>query len=128
MPASISASARAYASYAEFDLGAVASIIAAFISAIVIDKIFISRSKALIAQIISDKYKEISEEIIKRLNRTTTHINITGGYTKEAKTMLVVTFGIRQYADLFNIINTYDNNAFITVQQASEINGKGWTK
>ena len=103
-------------------------IIAAFISAMVIDKIFISRSKALIAQIISDKYKEISEEIIKTLNRTTTHINITGGYTKEAKTMLVVTFGIRQYADLFNIINTIDNNAFVTVQQASEINGKGWTK
>lgn len=103
-------------------------VIAAFISALVIDKIFIGRSKALIAHIISDKHQRISDEIIKKLNRTTTHIKVIGGYTREDKTMLVVSFGIRQYAALLDIIETHDQNAFVTVHQASEINGKGWTK
>lgn len=103
-------------------------IISAFVSTMVIDKIFISRSKALIAQIISEKPEQISEEIIKRLNRTTTHIKVSGGYTKKEKTMLLVSFGIRQYADLFSIIEGIDPNAFVTVNQASEINGKGWTR
>lgn len=103
-------------------------IISAFISTMVIDKIFISRSKALIAQIISDKPEEINKEIIEKLNRTTTHIKIIGGYTKEEKTMLIVSFGIRQYADLLNTVNRIDQNAFLTIHQASEINGKGWTK
>lgn len=103
-------------------------ITAAFISATVIDKIFISRSKALIAQIISENYEEINEEIIKNLNRTATQIKVTGGYTKSEKVMLVVSFTIRQYADLLGIVNRLDQNAFVTIHQASEINGKGWTK
>lgn len=103
-------------------------ITAAFISATVIDKIFISRSKALIAQIISESYEEINEEIIKNLNRTATQIKVTGGYTKSQKVMLVVSFSIRQYADLLSIVNRIDQNAFVTIHQASEISGKGWTK
>lgn len=103
-------------------------IMAAFISTTVIDKIFISRSKALIAQIISDNYDEINKEIINTLNRTATQITVTGGYTKSQKVMLVVSFSIRQYADLLNIVNRYDQNAFVTIHQASEISGKGWTR
>ena len=103
-------------------------IMAAFISTTVIDKIFISRSKALIAQIISENYEEINEEIIKNLNRTATQITVTGGYTKSQKVMLIVSFSIRQYADLLNIVNRIDQNAFVTIHQASEINGKGWTR
>ena len=103
-------------------------IIAAFISALVIDKIFTGRSKALIAHIISENHQKISDEIIKRLNRTTTQIKVVGGYTKSEKVMLVVSFGIRQYAELLNIIELIDQNAFVTVHQASEINGNGWTR
>lgn len=103
-------------------------IIAAFISAVVIDKVFIGRSKALIAHIISESYEEINKEIINTLKRTATLIKVTGGYSKKEKTMLAVSFSIRQYADLLNIVNRYDQNAFLTIHQASEINGKGWTK
>lgn len=103
-------------------------ITAAFISATVIDKVFIGRSKALIAQIISENYQEINNEIIHTLNRTATQIKVTGGYTKSEKVMLIVSFSIRQYADLLAIVNKCDQNAFLIIQQASEINGKGWTK
>lgn len=103
-------------------------IIAAFVAALVIDKIFVGGSQALIAQIVSDNCKEINRQVINRLERTTTLINITGGYSGEPKQMLMVSFTVRQYPELKNIINQTDKNAFVTVHRAHEINGEGWTR
>ncbi len=103
-------------------------IISAFVSALVIDKIFVGGSKALIAQIVSEKSDEINRQVIERLERTTSFINITGGYSGESKKMLMVSFTMRQYNELKNIINQTDQNAFVTVHRAHEINGQGWTK
>ncbi len=103
-------------------------IIAAFTAALVIDKIFVGGSKALIAQIISDNYEKINQAVIKQLKRTTTIVDITGGYTGKAKKMIVVSFTMRQYAELNNIINQNDRSAFVTVHIAHEINGEGWTR
>ncbi len=103
-------------------------IISVFVSMIIIDKIFVGGSKALIAQIVSDRCEEISQEIIKRLERTTTLVDVTGGYTHEKKQMIMVSFTMRQYAELSKIINEVDCTAFVTVHQAHEINGEGWTR
>ena len=103
-------------------------IISAFVSALVIDKIFVGGSKALIAQIISDKSDEINRQVIEKLKRTTSFFGITGGYSGESKKMLMVSFTMRQYNELKNIINQTDPNAFVTVHRAHEINGQGWTR
>ncbi|MBQ1182829.1 MAG: YitT family protein, partial [Clostridia bacterium] len=103
-------------------------IISAFVSALVIDKIFVGGSKALIAQIVSNESKEINRQIIEKLKRTTSFIDVTGGYSGEPKKMLMVSFTMRQYNDLKNIINQTDKNAFVTVHRAHEINGQGWTR
>lgn len=103
-------------------------IISAFVSALVIDKIFVGGSKALIAQIVSDKSDEINRQVIEKLKRTTSFIGITGGYSGESKKMLMVSFTMRQYNELKNIINQTDQNAFVTVHRAHEINGQGWTR
>lgn len=102
--------------------------ISAFVSALVIDKIFVGGSKALIAQIVSEKSEEINRQVIEKLKRTTSFINITGGYSGESKKMLMVSFTMRQYNELKNIINQTDQNAFVTVHRAHEINGQGWTR
>ncbi len=103
-------------------------IISAFVSALVIDKIFVGGSKALIAQIVSNESEEINRQIIEKLKRTTSFIDVTGGYSGEPKKMLMVSFTMRQYNDLKNIINQIDKNAFVTVHRAHEINGQGWTR
>ena len=103
-------------------------IIAAFVAALAIDKIFVGGSQALIAQIISNNCQEINRQVINRLKRTTSLINITGGYSGEPKQMLMVSFTVRQYTELKNIINQTDKNAFVTVHRAHEINGEGWTR
>ena len=103
-------------------------IISVFVSALMVDKIFVGGQKALIAQIITEKHDEISQEIIEKMNRTTTIINATGGYSKKPKTMLMVTFSMRQYSELLNIVNRNDKNAFVTVHRAHEIYGEDWTR
>lgn len=103
-------------------------IISVFVSALMVDKVFVGGSKALTAQIITEKHNEISQEIIEKMNRTTTIINATGGYSKQPKTMLMVTFSMRQYSELLSIINRTDKEAFVTVHRAHEIYGEDWTR
>lgn len=103
-------------------------IISAFVSALMVDKIFVGGSKAIIAQVISNEYEEINHEIISRLERTTTLVNVKGGYSGTKREMLIVSLTMNQYAELMSIINSIDKNAFVTVHRAYEINGEGWTR
>lgn len=102
--------------------------ITAFVSVIVIDKVFLGESQAFVAQIISQKESLLRGEIIQKLSRTTTEISAVGGFTGEKQTMLIVSFTLGQYADLLSIINRVDKGAFVTIHRAHEISGKGWSK
>ena len=99
----------------------------ALISAVAVDKIFLGGSKAFIAQIVSDQYEAINQEIAVKLERTTSIIDIVGGYSGSSKKMLMTSFTMNQYTELLNIINQQDPKAFVTVHQAHEINGEGWS-
>ena len=102
-------------------------IISAFVAAIVVDKIFIGRTQAFTAEIISDKYDEITAAIRDRVRRTSTVIDVVGAYSGENKKMVMVTFTMRQYAELISAVNRIDKHAFVTISRAHEINGEGWT-
>ncbi len=103
-------------------------IASAFICAIVIDKLFLGESQAFIAQIVSDKYEEINKAIITRLDRTTTILEARGGFSGKDKKVVMVSFTMRQYATLINIVNIIDKTAFVSIHRAHEINGEGWTR
>ena len=79
-------------------------VISAWIAATVIDRIFIGSSSAFTAQIVSEKYEELNLAIREEVRRTTTMLVGYGGYSREPKTVLSVTFTMRQYADLMNVI------------------------
>jgi uncharacterized membrane-anchored protein YitT (DUF2179 family) len=102
-------------------------IISAWLAAMVIDKIFLGREQAFTAQIVSDKFEEINLAIRDEVRRTTTMFVAFGGYSREGKTVLSVTFTMRQYADLMNVIKRIDPTAFVSIARAHEINGEGWT-
>ena len=103
-------------------------IVSAFIAALVIDKMFLGRSQAFVAHIVSDKYEKINEAVINKLDRTSTIISAVGGYSGADKKMVMVSFTMRQYAEFIALIHSIDREAFVTVQRAHEINGEGWTK
>ena len=103
-------------------------IVSAFIAALVVDKVFIGGSKAFVAHIVTEKCEEINKQVIEKLDRTSTVVDVVGGYSGANKKMLMVSFSMNEYAELINIINKTDKNAFVTVNQAHEINGEGWTR
>ena len=102
-------------------------VISAWIAAAVIDKIFIGGNRAFTAQIVSDKYEEINLAIRNEVRRTTTMLVGYGGYSRAPKTVLSVTFTMNQYADLMRVIKRIDPKAFVSISQAHEINGEGFT-
>ena len=103
-------------------------IVSAFVAALVVDKVFIGGSKAFVAHIVTEKPEEINKLVIEKLDRTSTVIEAKGGYSGADKKMLMVSFSMNEYAELMNIINKTDKDAFMTVNQAHAINGEGWTR
>ena len=103
-------------------------IISAMISAVVIDKVFLGGSTAFVAQIVTDNGEEINRAVIEQMDRSTTILNATGGYSKKQKQMLTVSFNMRQYTLLMDIVRRADPSAFVIVSRAHEIRGEGWTK
>jgi len=103
-------------------------IISAFVCSYFVDYIFLGSSKAFVANIISDKPDEITQQVIEKLERTTTIFDAKGGYSKSDKKVIMVSFNIREYSSLLNIVHTTDKFAFVTIHSAHEITGEGWTR
>lgn len=99
----------------------------AFVTALLIDKVFVSTSESFIVFVISDKYKEIMDFVHSTLDRGTTIIDVTGGYTSKEKKMVKVVIAKNQYQTVINYIKKVDPFAFISVTKAHEITGEGFT-
>lgn len=102
-------------------------IISALVCAVTVDRLFVGQSSAFTAHIISDRHEEIREAVRRRMRRTTTVMDVVGGFSGQEKKMLSVTFSMNQYAEFTAIIASIDKNAFVTVHRDHEINGEGWT-
>lgn len=105
---------------------ALLGIVVAFVETSVIDKVFLGGGKAFVAHVYSSNCEEINRKVIEVLNRTTTMVSVVGGYSGKESTMLTVSFTMRQYGDLMNIIHTADKKAFVTIQRVHQVNGEGW--
>lgn len=103
-------------------------IISAVTVALVIDRIFLGGTSAFVAQIVTSRGDEISRAVISELERSTTILSATGGYSRQKKQLLTVSFSMRQYKQLMGIVLATDPSAFITVYRAHEIRGEGWTR
>jgi uncharacterized membrane-anchored protein YitT (DUF2179 family) len=103
-------------------------ICSALVCAAVIDRVFLGSSSAYVAQIISNNSEEISSGVIEKLDRTTTIVDVKGAYSGESKKLIIVSFSMREYSDLMNIINHADPSAFMMISKAHENHGEGWTR
>ncbi|MBQ6126692.1 MAG: YitT family protein [Erysipelotrichaceae bacterium] len=78
-------------------------------------------------EIISDKYQEIAEDIHGILERGSTILDVTGGYTGNRKKMLLAIVSDDQYSAVKEIIDRNDPTAFVIISEAKDINGEGFT-
>ena len=102
-------------------------IVSAFICALIVDYLFVGKSKEFVAFIVSSSSDEINKQIIEKMDRTTTYIKSKGGYSQKEIDMLMVSFTMNEYSKLLSIVSIIDKNAFVTISRAHEINGKGFT-
>lgn len=102
------------------------SIIALFVTIKVIDLILegIGYLKGFL--IITNKPEEISERIMKDLDRGVTLFKGKGMYTKEDKDVLLCVVNRSQFTKTKEIVNSVDKDAFIMVTEMSEVLGEGF--
>lgn len=103
-------------------------LISVFASSFTIDKIIMLGSEsAKSVYIISDFIDIINERIQKEINRGTTIIKASGGYSKEPRDFIMCVITVKQLPILKSIVYEEDENAFMIVQEAHEILGEGFS-
>lgn len=102
------------------------AIISVYIAVKVIDGILegINFSKA--AFIISDKYQQISDELMVQLDRGVTGLDGRGMYTNVEKKVLFCVVSKKQIIKLKDIVRNFDESAFIIVADVREVLGEGF--
>lgn len=104
----------------------VVGLISVFMCSLFVEITQISGQKSYIAEIISDKYEEINQEIFKQLDRGTTIFDCVGGYTGTSRKMIKVMIGKNQYHTLLSLVKKIDANAFMSLQSTTDIFGFGF--
>ena len=104
----------------------VIGIISALVCAMVVQYVYVDQNKFVIADVISSEYEKIMEYVTQHMDRTTTVIDATGGYSKQNKKILRVAFSKRELFEFKAFVAEVDPDAFVTFVSASMINGEGF--
>jgi len=99
------------------------AVVSMFIGGKVSDMVIVGSNSKKAVQIITDFPEEIKESIYNAVYRGVTEMEIQGGYSKNKKTMLVTVITRQEYYLVRNIIADIDENAFVYVTPATEIQG-----
>ena len=111
--------------FREIEIG-LYSAIAIYLSGKMIDIVFEGIYFTKTMFIVSNKYKEIAQEIGQKLDRGSTAIYAKGMYTRERKMMLWCVASRGEVAKIKDIAQEIDPKAFIVISSAREAWGKGF--
>ena len=97
-----------------------------FINATVVDKIVAGFNHRKAVLIVSDKYREIAENIIDEMHRGVTFLHGQGAYTRRERNVVFVAVGTTQVGKLKFIVHNVDPHAFVIIMSANEVMGRGF--
>lgn len=104
------------------------SAISIYLMGKVIDIVFEGIGFSKMIFIISNKYKEIADEITKKVLRGVTGIYSKGMYTDERRMMLLCIATRREIMEIRQIANNLDPKSFSVITNVREVYGKGFKK
>ena len=96
------------------------------IQAYTLDAILTGNRQSVQMFIFSRHFEKIADEITTRMNRGVTVIDGTGWYTKENQKVIITMIRKHEASDVYRIIKSIDNEAFITVANVMGVYGKGF--
>ena len=103
------------------------TLISMFISSNLTDKVVAGLNNKKTVVIISGESEEIAEEIIKEVGRGVTYLKGQGAFTLQDKDIIFVVVNLTQIAKIKLIVDGIDKYAFMIVQDANEVLGRGFT-
>lgn len=102
------------------------AIIAIFICSKVMDMILYGSFEGKMLLIFSDRYHEISEYVMKTLDRGVTWLNATGAYSEKSKQVICCAVHKNEYSKIKRKVKEIDPHAFIIITNAGEVLGEGF--
>ena len=102
-------------------------IILVVIYTVVMDKVLVSGKSRMQVKIVSDHYEEINRAIQQRLDRGTTYFKSESGYLHEDCMTIMTVVSNRELARLNQIVLDIDPKAFVVINEAKEVMGRGFT-
>ena len=93
----------------------------------VLDKVLIIGQNQMQVKIISEQCEIISEAIQNRMDRGTTLLLIEGGHLRKASYAVLTVVSGRELSKLNELVMGLDSNAFMIINQVSEVRGRGFT-
>jgi len=102
-------------------------LVSAYTCSLTIDKVLVfGGNHAKAVHIISKHFDEITLMIHEELDRGTTNLSAAGGYTNQARPVILCAVLANQYPYLIRRINEIDPEAFVIATDANEIRGNGF--
>ena len=96
------------------------------VSSAMIDVVLYGLDDSSVALIITDQWQTVNAAIMRELERGTTLLEAEGGYTGEEKKVLLTAIRRRQVPKLKDIVREADENAFLILQEAHQVLGRGF--
>ena len=76
--------------------------------------------------IITEKQQDVSTAVMNTIKRGITVLYGEGAYTGEKKNVMYCVVSLRQLPRVKNLVKSIDEKAFISIIDASEVQGKGF--
>ena len=102
------------------------AVVAIFITSKVSDVLMEGMKYSKAAFIITDRYQEVADAIMTKLDRGLTGLDATGMYSGDKKTVLYCVVSKKEIVDLKDIVAEIDTKAFVIVTDAREVLGEGF--
>lgn len=98
-----------------------------YVTGIVMDKVIAGFHSNKVVLIVSDHYEEIRQHIFDELDRGGTYIHGEGMYNNDEKKIIFTSISRKQLPILVHFVHAIDPKAFVSILDASETLGDGFT-
>lgn len=102
-------------------------IILILLTSIVLDKVLLMGTTKTEVKIISPNYEQISNAILKDVDRGITLLQGKGGYLHQEQSVILSVVSNRELPKIERLVHQIDPNAFMIVSRVSEVLGRGFS-
>ncbi len=102
-------------------------ILSLVLTTMILNKVMVFGQAQIQLFIISDKYEEIREKMLKNMDAGVTMLHIETGYGQENKKGVLCVIPNRKLYSVKELVQGVDEKAFITITQINEVRGRGFT-